>query len=140
MGYPPGVSRHDEAATPRPPLANAELAVMELLWNDGKVTARYVRERLYADQKNQHGTVQRLLQRLEEKGYVERDDDLPVHLFSAKVGREEYATGQLELLAGRLTGGSLAPIVTRLVEQKRISRSEIDRLRAILDDDQEDRA
>ena len=123
--------------TPRPPLANAELAVMELLWDDGKVTARQLRERLYTDQKNQHGTVQRLLQRLEEKGYVDRDDDLPVHLFSATIGRDEYATGQLELLAGRLTGGSLAPIVTRLVEQKRISRSEIERLRAILDDEPE---
>ena len=126
--------------TSRPPLANAELAVMELLWDDGKVTARHVREQLYADQKNQHGTVQRLLQRLEEKGYVDRDVDLPVHLFSATVSREEYATSQLELLAGRLTGGSLAPIVTRLVEQKRISRKEIDRLRAILDDEPGDHA
>ncbi|MEX1296693.1 MAG: BlaI/MecI/CopY family transcriptional regulator [Candidatus Limnocylindrales bacterium] len=132
------MSRRKHAVTPRPPLANAELAVMELLWDDGKVTARYVRERLYADQKNQHGTVQRLLQRLEEKGFVERDDELPVHLFSATVSREDYATSQLELLAGRLTGGSLAPIVTRLVEQKRISRAEIDRLRAILDDEPED--
>lgn len=140
MEYPPGVPKPEEAGTPRPPLANAELAVMELLWDDGRLTARHVRERLYADQKNQHGTVQRLLQRLEEKGYVERDDDLPVHLFSATVSREEYATSQLELLAGRLTGGSLAPIVTRLVEQKRISRSEIDRLRAILDDEPEDSA
>lgn len=130
--------KREKTVTPRPPLANAELAVMELLWEDGKVTARHVRERLYGDQKNQHGTVQRLLQRLEQKGYVERDDDLPVHLFSATVSREEYATSQLELLAGRLTGGSLAPIVTRLVEQKRISRTEIDRLRAILDDDPED--
>jgi BlaI family penicillinase repressor len=134
MEYPPGVSKRKDAATPRPPLANAELAVMELLWDDGKVTARHVRERLYADQKNQHGTVQRLLQRLEEKGYVERDDDLPVHLFSATISREEYATSQLEVLASRLTGGSLAPIVTRLVEQKRISRAEIERLRSILDD------
>jgi predicted transcriptional regulator len=36
-----------------------------------------------------------------------------------------------------LTGGSLAPLVTHLVEQKRISRDEIDRLRRILDDDAE---
>lgn len=132
--------KREETANPRPPLANAELAVMELLWDDGKVTARHVREHLYADKKNQHGTVQRLLQRLEEKGYVVRDDDLPVHLFSATVSREDYATSQLELLAGRLTGGSLAPIVTRLVEQKRISRTEIDRLRAILDDEPGDPA
>jgi BlaI family penicillinase repressor len=129
------VSSREDALPARPPLANAELAVMELLWDDGRNTARHLRERLYPEQKNQHGTVQRLLQRLEEKGYVQRDTDLPVHLFSATIGREEYATGQLESLAGRLTGGSLAPIMTRLVEQGRIPRSEIERLRRILDEE-----
>ncbi len=121
----------------RPSLANAELAVMELLWDRDRATARQIREALYPEGKNQHGTVQRLLQRLEEKGCVARDADLPVHLFSATISREEYATGQLETLAERLTGGSLAPIMTRLVEQRRISQSEIDRLRRILDEDPE---
>lgn len=121
----------------RPPLANAELAVMERIWAEGPVTARRIRESVYADAGNQHGTVQRLLGRLEEKGYVTRDTKLPVHLFSAAVGREEYATSQLETLAERLTGGSLAPIMTRLVEQKRISHSEIERLRRILDEEAE---
>ena len=110
---------------------------MALLWDEGPATARHIRETLYADKKNQHGTVQRLLQRLEEKGYVERDRDLSVHLFSATVSREEYAAGQLESLAARLTGGSLAPFVTHLVEQQRIPQGEIDRLRRILDEDPE---
>jgi predicted transcriptional regulator len=118
-----------------PHLANAELAVMDVLWDSGRATARQVREQLYPDQKNQHGTVQRLLQRLEDKGFVERDDDLPVHLFTPTLSREAYASSQLESLAQRLTGGSLAPIMTQLVEQKRLSPSEIDRLRHILDEE-----
>ena len=121
---------------PLPALANAELAVMELLWDEGPLTARDIRERLYPGaEKAQHGTVQRLLQRLEDKGFVQRDRELPVYLFDAAVGREEYAGSQLESLARRLTGGSLAPLVTHLVEQKRISRAEIERLRQILDED-----
>jgi predicted transcriptional regulator len=116
-------------------LANAELAIMELLWDQGRLTARAIRERLYPGaEKAQHGTVQRLLQRLEEKGYVARDRALSVSLFSAAVTREAYAASQLETLARRLTGGSLAPLVTHLVEQHRISRSEIERLRKLLDD------
>jgi predicted transcriptional regulator len=44
------------------PLANAELAVMELLWDQNALTARKIRETLYPDaSKAQHGTVQRLL-------------------------------------------------------------------------------
>lgn len=121
--------------SPRPALANAELAVMELLWDEGQLAAREIRERLYpGSEKAQHGTVQRLLQRLEEKGYVSRDRRLSVHLFTATVSREAYASSQLETLAQRLTAGSLAPLVTHLVEQRRISPEEIARLRRILDE------
>ena len=51
------------------PLANAELAVMDLLWgSDAPLTARQIREELYpAPDKAQHGTVQRLLQRHAEQ-------------------------------------------------------------------------
>lgn len=122
--------------TSLPALANAELAVMELLWDEGPLAARDIRERLYPGaEKAQHGTVQRLLQRLEDKGFVERERGIPVYLFRAVVTRGEYAGSQLESLAQRLTGGSLAPLVTHLVEHKRISRAEIERLRRILDED-----
>jgi len=117
-----------------PPLANAELAVMELLWEQEQLTARQIREQLYPGaSSSQHGTVQRLLQRLEDKSFVERNRDLPVHLFSAAIGREAYAGGQLERLADKLTGGSLAPLITHLMAERKISRAELKRLRRILD-------
>lgn len=117
------------------PLANAELAVMNLLWAKGeKMTAREIREQLYPDEtKSQHGTVQRLLQRLEEKGFLERNRDISVHFFSTLVSRESYAAEQLESLAEKLTAGSMAPLITHLVEHQKISRSEIDTIRSILD-------
>lgn len=114
-------------------LANAELAVMELLWEQTGLTARRIRETLYPDaSKAQHGTVQRLLQRLEDKGFVTRDKSLPVHLFSAVFSREAYASGQLESLTAKLTGGSIAPLITHLIEQEKIKPEEIKRLREIL--------
>ncbi len=118
----------------QPHLANAELAVMELLWKQDRLTARHIREQLYRGAtKAQHGTVQKLLQRLEDKGFVERDRSLPVHLFSALISRAAYAGSRLESLADKLTGGSLAPLITHLMEQKKISRAEIERLRQVLE-------
>lgn len=122
------------------PLANAELAVMELLWEQERLTARSIREALYpAEAKAQHGTVQRLLQRLEDKGFVARDRTLPVHLFEACVSREAYASGQLESLADKLTGGSIAPLITHLMAEKKLPRAEIARLRKILEGDAQGR-
>ena len=118
-----------------PPLANAELAIMELLWRESNLTARTIKERLYPRAKKaQHGTVQRLLQRLEEKGYVARDRRLSVHLFSPSISREAYASGQLESLMNRLTGGSLAPLVTHLMEERKITPTEVKRLLRILEE------
>jgi predicted transcriptional regulator len=118
-----------------PSLANAELAVMELLWEVESLTARDLREQLYpGSTKAQHGTVQRLLQRLESKGYVARDRSGPAHLFEAQIGRESYAASQLESLASKLTGGSLSPLITQLLQDQKISDAEIMSLRSILDE------
>ena len=116
-----------------PALPNSELAVMELLWREGRSTARQILELLYPDAaKPQHGTVQRLLTRLEEKGYVVRDRDLGINLFSPTLSKETYAGNQLEALANRLTEGSLVPMITGLVEDNKLSTAEIEKLRQIL--------
>jgi BlaI family penicillinase repressor len=118
----------------RAPLANAELSVMELLWDHQPLTARQIQDRLYGESdRSQHGTVQRLLQRLEDKGFVERERGENAQEFTPLITREEYASSQLETLADRLTGGSIAPLLTHLIEQKRLSRAEIRRLRDLLD-------
>ena len=104
------------------------------LWVHGKLTAREIREKLYADTgKAQHGTVQRLLQRLDEKGFVDKDSSSFVHQFKARIGRKAYAGMQLESLADKVTDGSVAPSITHLVEEKKISKDEINRIRQILD-------
>lgn len=118
-----------------PRLANAELAIMKLLWTEGRLTAPVIQERLYNTAvRPQHGTVQKLLRRLEEKGFVERERSVPAHRFSARIGREDYAGSQLEAIAERLTGGSLAPLISTLIDRKKMSRAEIERLRRLLDE------
>ena len=115
-------------------IAKAELAILDLLWEHGHLTAREIREQLYPDaQKPQHGTVQRLLQRLEEKGYLSRDRSRSIHFFAATMTRQDYAGRELESLADTLTAGSFTPLITHLVENKRISTTEINKLRALLD-------
>ena len=109
---------------------------MELLWRDGQVTSRQIIDQLYPDTpKPQHGTVQRLLQRLAAKGFVVRDRSLGISVFSPAISRDAYASAQLESLANRLTQGSLAPMITRLVAENKLSHAEIERLRRILEEE-----
>ncbi len=111
---------------------------MELLWETNPLTARQIREQLYDDsEKSQHGTVQRLLQSVEEKQMVSRDRSLGVHLFSPLVSREAYGGRQLESLAEKLTGGSIAPLLTHLLETDKLDKAEIKRLRLLLEEAKE---
>ena len=118
-------------------LTNAELAIMELLWENEQMTARQIRENLYADSdKAQHGTVQKLLQSLEDKEFVQKDGSLGVTLFSALIGRDAYGGSQLESLAEKLTGGSIAPLLTHLLDEEKLDSDEIKRLRKLLEEAQ----
>ncbi len=118
-----------------PKLANAELAVMKRVWAEGSVTARQLREQLYPDAtRPMHGTIQRLLQRLEDKGFVDRDGDRAAHLFSPRISREAYAANALESLADRVTGGSFVPMITHLVEERKLSDADMEHLRRLFEE------
>lgn len=119
-----------------PALPNSELAVMDLLWQRSRLTSRQILDELYPDaSRPQHGTVQRLLQRLAAKGFVVRDRGLGISVFSPAISRDAYASAQLESLANRLTHGSLAPMITRLVADNKLSQAEIAKLRRILEEE-----
>ena len=70
----------------------------------------------------------------EAKGFIHRDRSLGTHLFSAKIGREEYGSLQLESLAEKLTGGSIAPLLTHLIDERKLDKAEIKRLRRLLEE------
>lgn len=118
-----------------PRVTDAELAVLECLWQTGPATKRQIMSALYpGGSDSDRATVQKLLERLEGKGYVQRDRGAAAHVFSAAVSRTEFAGEQLQHLVDRFTGGALAPLVMHLVESKRLSAKERARLLKILDD------
>jgi BlaI family transcriptional regulator, penicillinase repressor len=117
-----------------PHVTEAEFAVLTALWDDGERSARELTERLYPScTAADVATVQKLLQRLEKKSLVLRDRAERVHRFAAATPREKFAGQQLTQMAEKLSGGSLTPLLVHLVENNRLSRREIDELRALLE-------
>ena len=131
-------------------LTDSELALMRLFWRSealnsealksggpnsgGPLTAREIRDELYpSGTSSDHGTVQKLLQRLEVKKFVARDRSEFAHRFTATVSEQEYAGAEFQQLANKLTGGSFVPILTHLVETKGISRKELSELRRLFE-------
>ena len=90
---------------PRPPqdVTDAELAILNVLWERGRATVRELAEELYdKSSASQHATVQKLLERLQAKGCVSRDRDSWPHTFAPAIEREDLIGRQLQQTADKL--------------------------------------
>jgi len=116
-------------------IPEAELQVLKLLWVNEPLTAREISAEIYNEETSSSvGTVQKLLQRLEAKKCVRRDRSEHAHRFSPTLTQTEIAASQLDLLAERVSDGSLAPFVTGLVRGRRLSKREKAEIRRLLDE------
>lgn len=115
-------------------LPDAELAVLQVLWDRGPATIRQLTDVLYPKGTDAHyATVQKLLDRLESKECVVRDRSSWAHVFRARIDRDELIGRRLEAVAEKLCGGSLTPLLTNLVRSKRLTAKERRELRALMD-------
>jgi BlaI family penicillinase repressor len=121
---------------PRPSaeITDAELAVLQELWALGHATIRQLTDKLYpAGQASQYATVQKLLERLENKSFVKRDRGQTVHRFCSCVCREELIGRRLRSVATTLCGGSLTPLLMHLLTVENLSATDRQKLRDKID-------
>lgn len=122
------------ARTPQD-ITDAELAVLQVLWEHGSQPIRRITDILYPEGKAaQYATVQKLLERLEAKECVERDRTMAVHVFSAAIDRDELVGRRLQQVAEKLCGGSWTPLLTHLVHAQKLSAEDREALRTLIDD------
>ena len=119
---------------PAKDVTDAELAVLQVLWDRGSCTIRQLTEALYPDGSDVHyATVQKLLERLEGKKHIARDRSGHAHRFTALTDRDALVGQRLRIVAEKLTGGLMAPLLTHLVRAEALTRQERDQLRALID-------
>ncbi|MBL8864335.1 MAG: BlaI/MecI/CopY family transcriptional regulator [Gemmataceae bacterium] len=116
-----------------PDVTDAELGVLQALWENGPSTIRQLTDHLYPKGGTSHyATVQKLLERLESKGCVARNRSSMTHVFAAGINREAFVGGQLRAVAERLCGGSIAPVLTHLLKTETLSEADRKELRNLL--------
>jgi predicted transcriptional regulator len=118
-----------------PDATDAELAVLQTLWDRGPSTIRQLAEILYPPGSDaQYATVQKLLERLEGKGHVRRDRSGHAHLFRAVTDRDTLVGRRLRAMAEKLCGGLMAPLLTHLVRAETLTSEERQELRHLIDE------
>ena len=121
-------------------ISDAELAVLEALWK-APGAPNELQERLAQGGPDwAYTTVQTLLHRLLEKGFVERKRSGVAQIYRAVVDRDELVARHVADLASRLCAGAMSPLILSLVKTQRFSKGDLARFRQILADDERSRA
>jgi len=114
-------------------LTEAELRLMEVLWQKGPATVQQVLEALPGKAPLAYNSVLTTIRILEKKGYVRHVKDGRAHVYTPLVERKEATRSEISRLVNRFFGNSHELLVLNILEDQGVDASELNRLRKMLE-------
>lgn len=112
-------------------LFDSEIKVMEIIWHSEPITAKQVS--LVAAEKIgwNKNTTYTILKKLESKGAIKRAE--PGFTCTSLVSRDEIQKAEARSLVDKLFGGSKKALFSALLEDEKLSESDIKELRDMIE-------
>ena len=111
----------------------AELTLLNVLWQMGPVTVRQVHDVVSETQKTGYTTVLKILQIMHEKTLVIRDESNRAHVYAAAHSQMQTQSSLLKDLVSKAFGGSTSNLVMRALDES-TSQEEIADIRQLLNE------
>jgi BlaI family transcriptional regulator, penicillinase repressor len=117
-----------------PNLTEAELRLMDVLWDRGTATVAEVADALPRDLGLAYNTVLTTLRILEEKGYVAhtKREEARAFVYEPLVGRDEAGRSAVRYLVSRFFRNSPELLVLNLLEDEQLDEKELRRIRKLI--------
>jgi len=115
-------------------LTEAELRLMEVLWQRGSSTVQQVLEALPRKPALAYNSVLTTIRILEKKGYLKHVKDGRAHVYRPVVEREEATRSEISHLAQRFFKNSHELLVLNILQDEGINEEELRRLQQLLAD------
>lgn len=112
----------------------AETEVLRLVWQTEEATVQQVHDALPAGRRVAYKTVQTLLRRLEDKGYLTHKTEGKAHVFFPAVKREAVVKRTVLDFLDRLFGGDPRPLMHFLAREGHIDAEDIEELKNLIDE------
>jgi BlaI family penicillinase repressor len=112
----------------RSPLTALENDVMQAVWNSGPCTVDAVHQIVARDRSIKETSIRTLLRRLEQKGYLQHEEDARAYVYRAVQPARSLAAHAVRQIVDRLCQGSMEELVSGMVDAKVLTKSEMDRL------------
>ena len=122
-----------------PPLSEAQLQIMNVVWDRREVTVAQVWRELSDRRTVARNTIQTMITRLEEKGWLKHRSQGNTFWYSATCSRKVTLRRMLRRMADTAFGGSTAGMVMALLEGQSLSADEAERIQGMIEDVQQNK-
>ena len=116
-----------------PPLSNAQLEIMNVVWDLGEVSVGDVWDVLSKQRSVTRNTIQTVMTRLSEKGWLKHRKQGRAFLFKASVARDSTLRVLVDRLLETAFRGSAEGLVLAMLEGRGLSDEEAARIRKLID-------
>ena len=119
--------------TPSEP-TKSELEILEVLWENGPSTVRFVNDYLNAMKRVvQYTSTLKIMQLMAEKEMLTRDQSQMKHIYAPAIEEDKTKAHLLEKFVDTMYKGSSSNLMMQLLGNKNTSQEEIAEIRAMLD-------
>ncbi|WP_417763577.1 BlaI/MecI/CopY family transcriptional regulator [Shewanella sp.] len=114
-------------------ISNAELTILNLLWQRAPQSAQEIIEQLASANDWQDKTVKTLLNRLVNKQAIGFDKQGRAYSYYPLINQSEYQLKESESFIQRLFSGRVAPLVAGFAKQKKLTEQDVNELQQLID-------
>ena len=120
-----------EAVYMQEKLFDSEAKIMEIIWERGPISAKEISLIATDSIGWNKNTTYTVIKKLEAKGFIRRDE--PGFICTPLVSQSQMQKKEAESLLKKVFGGSRKALFSALLEDEKLSDSEIEELRKLID-------
>jgi len=111
----------------------SELEILQVLWQFGPSTARFVNDHLNEEKREViYMSTLKLMQIMVEKGFLEKDESQMRHIYRSAVEEGKTKGQMLDRVVDNLFNGSASSLMMQLLGNKKISPEEMEEFKALI--------
>lgn len=117
-----------------PQISEAEYEVMKIVWKHAPISTNEITDKLVQTTTWSPKTIQTLIKRLVNKGALAYEKESRVFVYTPLVKENEYIGQESSLFLKRYYDGAITNMVSAYIENDKLSDSELNTLRSLLDE------
>ncbi|WP_443946716.1 BlaI/MecI/CopY family transcriptional regulator [Pedobacter sp. AW1-32] len=125
--------KNDQVEHNLPEPTKAELEILQVLWEFGPSTVRFVNDKLNENREINYTSTLKQMQILTEKGILKRDESQMKHIYIPVEAEEKTKVQLLDRFVKTLYKGSASHLMMQLLGNEKTSKAEIEEIKRLLD-------